>query len=235
MLNKLKIARDTLSEKTKLLIYVIVTGAIFVTGCFLPLAFRGGGPDDLSFSTGERAAMFVKYNAKDSGIRYKIISDPEKEMQKFCDGKFDEIAGRCILDIASRRNLTEGQDFIHLTDGDKSMTLCRMWLQDQGDWTNWIDLYLDAETGFVYYLYVSSTCVDNFEEYATAIEEELSSKTLASLLAKETGFDLKVVNWSGRPEDTATAYTSLNGSAIVWSINCSYFPSSLLDIKISVS
>ncbi len=235
MLNKLKKARDTLSEKTKLLIYVLVAGAVFLTSCFMPLAFRGDGLADPSFTTGERAAMFVKYNAKDSSIRYKVINDPEKDQLKFCEERFNEIAGSCILDTASRKMLTEGQTFIYLTDGDKSMTLCRMWLQDKGDWTNWIEIYMDAESGFIYYLYVSSTCVSNNDSYASAIEEELNAKILASLLAKESGYDLKVVNWSGKTEDSATAYTSLDGSALVWEIYCSYYPSAILDVKISVA
>ena len=235
MIKKLTKTSEQMSEKTKMLIYVAAACAVLIFCALFPLAFRGSGPADPDFSAGERSAMFVKYNSKNADIRYKVIKEPEKSMLKFCDDRFDQISSIAIIDSASRKLVTAGEEYLSLTDGKKTMTLCHMWLQDEGDWTNWLDIYMDAETGFIYYIYLSSVCVNNFGAYANAIEEEPDAKSIASLLAKENGYDLKLVNWSGKSEDTAMAYTTRDGSAVVWNIYCSYYPASLLDIKISVS
>ncbi len=235
MLNNLKKVRDTVSEKTKLLIYLVVASLVFIIACILPLAFKGDRLISPDFKTGERAAMFVRYNSSDTSVRYKVITEPDSSLEKLCQSRFDEIVSGCMIDSSSRSTLTEGSQYVTLTDGENTMQLCRMWLQDEGDWTNWIDVYMDAETGFIYYIYLSSICVNNIANYTDAIEGELSAKTLASSIAKETGYDLKVVNWSGKTEDSATAYTVKNGDALVWTIYCSYHPAFMLDIKISVS
>ena len=235
MIKRLSGTSEKLSEKTRMLIYIVAACVVFLFSVLIPLAFRGDGPADPYFITGERAAMFAKYNAKDAEIKYKVVKEPEKSMLKFCDSRFDQICSVAIIDSNVRKVITAGEEYINLSDGEKSMTICHMWLQDEGDWTNWIDVYMDAETGFVYYIYISGVCVNNFENYVNAIEEEFNAKTIASTIAKETQFDLKLVNWSGKAEDTAMAYTSSDGSAIVWNIYCSYYPGSLLDVKISVS
>lgn len=235
MLNNLKKMRDTVSEKTKLLIYLAAAVIIFLTSCLLPLAFIKDSIIDPDFGTGERAAMFIKYMANDKSVKYKVINDPDKSEVKFCEKLFSELNGCCIIDSSVRKTLTEDSEYITLTDGENTMKLCRMWLQDKGDWNNWIDVYMDSETGFVYYLYVNSICVSNGGDYASAIDPELDAKNIAALIAKETGYEMKLLNWSGKPEDTATAYTSLNGDAVIWNINYSYYPSSTLDIKISVA
>ena len=234
MLNKLKKMRDSVSEKTKLLIYILTATAVLLLACFLPLAFRGDSIISPDMMPGERAAMYLKYSSGDKTIRYKIDNDPDKAQVKFCETRFNEIVSRTVLDDGLRKSLATGCEYIALTDGDNTMQLCRMWLQDQGDWTNWIDVYMDAETGFVYYFYASSICISNNDAYYNAVTDELSAKTLASILAKETEYDLRLVNWSGNPEDSAMAYSTRNGDALVWNIYCSYYPGSMLDIKISV-
>ena len=140
-----------------------------------------------------------------------------------------------MLDEAPRKTVTEGCSFVDISDGEKKMRLCRMWLQDKGDWNNWLDVYIDVDTGFIYYLYISSICVDNAQKYYSAIDGEMNSKTVASMISKETGYELKLVSWSGKNEDTAMAYMASNGEALMWNINCSYYATSMLDIKISVA
>lgn len=235
MLDKLKVFRDRFSEKTKLTIYIGAAVFVLLISALLPLAFRGEIITDGIFDTGERSVMFSKYISGDKSIRMKIDDKPTKAEVKYCEKVFDDMYERCILDNAVSKNITEGSEFITLSDGENSMRLCRMWMQNQGDWTNWLDIYIDAETGFVYYLYVSSICLDNGGSYYDAVDSGLSSRLIADRIASETGFGLKILNWSGNAEDKATAYTTLNGEAIIWDIYCSYYPSSMLDLKICVA
>ncbi len=233
MLNKMKSFRDRFSEKTKLIIYITTAAVVFVFCALIPLAFRGDVIVDSIFDTGARASMFAQYMEKSSEVRVKVDSKPDKAEIKYCDNIFDELYERCILDQKNGKSVTEGQEFIVLSDKENSMRMCHMWVQDQGDWTNWFDIYMDVDTGFVYYLYVSSICLNNAELYY--YDSDISAKTVADEIAAETGFGLEILNWSGKAEDTATAYTYSRGESLIWNINCSYYPASMLDLKISVA
>jgi len=233
MLKGLRNFRDRFSEKTKLTIYICTAVIVFIFCALIPLAFRGDIIVDSIFDTGARAAMFSQYIEKSSSVRVKVDDKPDKAEVKYCEGLFEDLYERCVPDKKDVKIVTEGQQFMTLSDGDNSMRVCRMWVQDQGDWTNWMDVYMDVETGFVYYLYVSSICLSNPELYHN--EAEVNVKTVADAIAAETGFGLEILNWSGRAEDMATAFTYLDGEALIWNINCSYYPTSMLDIKISVA
>ena len=235
MLKKLKDIRDSLSEKTKLIIYASSAAAVFVFCCLFPLAFRGEIVTDGLFDTAARAEMFSRYMEKDGEIRIKLDEKPEKVDQKFCDKIFDDIYGQCILDKKSGKVMDEGQEFINITDGKNSMRLCRMWVQDQGDWNDWLDIYIDVDTGFIYYLYVSSVCISNSSQYLDSVPADTGSKSIADIICAKTGFAAEAFNWSGKPEDTATVITYSAGDAIIWKINCIVYPSSMIDIKICVA
>lgn len=232
----LKRLRDELSERTKLFIYLGITVAVFITSCLLPLAFKNSSiGEDNYFDTGERAAMFVQYQAKSKIISSKIIDKPSAADVKRCDAIMDKIIASYRIDSKSGKAMSEGSEYVVVSDGENSMQLCRMWLQDEGDWTNWMDVYVDVDTGFIYYLYVSSICLTNGNDYLSALSEDFNSRTVANMIASETGFALKHFSWTGKVEDSAFAVTSSNGDTVCWNINCTYYPSTMLDVRISVA
>lgn len=235
MLNKLKALRDRLNEKTKLTVYIVAAVTVFIFCALIPLAFRGEIITDGIFDTGERAVVFSKYIAGDSSVKMKVDDKPDKAEIKYCESVFEDLYDLSVADQAVEKTITEGYQFMTLSDGDNSLRLCRMWVQDQGDWTNWLDVYIDVDTGFVYYLYISSICLYNPDRYYSSFDSSFNTKNVADIIAKETGFNLKVLNWSGQNEDTGTAYTAFNGESLIWSINCSVYPSSMVDIKICVA
>ena len=234
MIAKLKKFRDSLSERTKTYVYVGTALLVFLISCFLPLAFSGGA-DASSVNESEKAVVFVKYINKEKYVKSKVDTKPGNAKIKFCQEIFEGILADGILDNASRKTISEGYEFIKVSYEGESIELCRMWLQDQGDWTNWVDVYIDAETGFVYYLYISGICIYNNAEYLKAFEVSPDCKNIASYIAEKYGYNLEIVNWSGKSEDSAKVFMRLGGEALVWNINCSYHPGSLVDIKISVS
>ena len=235
MINKMKAVRDRISEKTKLIIYISAAAFVFVVSCLLPLAFRGEIISDGIFDTGERAVVFSRYMNKDDSVKVKVITKTDKAEEKYCRNIFEELYAEAVLDEKDSKASEEGCEFLELKDGINSMRVCHMWLQNQGDWTNWVDVYIDVDTGFVYYLYVSSICLKNPELYYDAAASDFNARNAAEIVAERSGFALKILSWSGKAEDTATAYTALDGEAIIWNINCSYYPSSLMDLKISVA
>ncbi|MBE7017334.1 MAG: hypothetical protein E7420_04170 [Ruminococcaceae bacterium] len=234
MITKLKKFRDSLSEKTKKYVYVGTALIVFLAACFLPLAFSGRSGINYE-NTSENAVLFVKYINNEKYVKSKINNKPSNSQVKFCNEIFDELLSSCILDKSSRKVLNEGCEFITVTYENETIELCRMWLQDQGDWTNWVDVYIDAETGFIYYMYVSGICVYNNSQYLNALETAPDCKSIASIVAAESGYNLELVNWSGKSEDTAKVFTRIGGESLVWNINCSYHPGSIIDIQISVA
>ena len=234
MITKLKQFRDSLSEKVKTYVYIGTALLVFLIGCFLPLAFSGG-PDANAERDSENAALFVKFSNNEKYVRTKIDKKPANSTVKACEEIFNEILNEYIIDDAARKTVNKGSEYMTVSFEGKSIDLCRMWLQDQGDWTNWVDVYMDANTGFIYYLYVSGICVYNNDKYVNALETHPDCRNIAAKIAEEHGYNLEIVNWSGKSEDSAKAFTRLGGDALVWNIKCSYHPASLIDIKISVA
>lgn len=232
----LKRLRDKLSEKTKLIIYICITVGFFLTACFLPLAFKGRGEGgDEYFDNGARAAMFLGYHNKSSDVQCKVLDGFSSADEKYCSGRASEISSFCRLDKKSGKKITDGTEYLQLSDGENTLRIYHTWLQDEGDWTNWLDLYFDADTGFVYYIYVSSVCLNNSSDYISALDSSFNSRFVANLIAEQTGFTLKHFSWSGNAEDTAYAVTSNGGDTVCWNINCSYYESTMLDVKIIVA
>ena len=234
MINRLKQFRDSLSEKTKKYVYIGTFVTVFLISCLLPLAFNAG-PLASGADVGDNAAIFARYINSDKNIKSRINTKPGNAQIRFCDNIFNELISSCIIDNSSRKTVSKGQEFIIITDGDTYVELCRMWVQDQGDWTNWVDVYIDAETGFIYYLYLSEVCVYNNSNYLNEFEIEPECKNIANFIAEKSGYILENFKWSGKSEDTAYVYTRRSGDALLWNINCTYHAGSILDIKISVA
>ncbi len=234
MITRLKQFRDSLSEKIKSYVYIGTALIVFLIACFLPLAFNGQS-DAKAERDSENAALFVKFTNNEKYVRKKINKKVSNSKVNACEERFNEIISEYIIDEAPRKTINEGSEFITVSFEGKSIDLCRMWLQDQGDWTNWVDVYMDTNTGFIYYLYVSSICVYNNDKYTNAIELAPDCKNIATRIAEEYGYNLEMVNWSGKSEDSAKVFTRLGGDALIWNVSCAYHPASLIDIKISVA
>lgn len=232
----LKRLRDELSEKTKLIVYLSITVFFFITACLLPLAFAAGGDKpEAYFDRGERAALFLKYDSGSKDIKTQLLGKVSATDSDSCEKRLEEIIGLCRIDNKSGKLITRGSEYIQLSDGENVLRLYHAWIQDEGDWTNWMDVYFDMDTGFVYYLYISSVCLDNPDDYADAIEDGLNAKSVAGLIAENTDSVLRHFSWSGNLEDSAYAVMTRNGDTVCWNINCIYYESTMLDVKFIVA
>jgi len=232
----LKRLRDELSEKTKLIVYLSITLIVFVSSCLLPLAFKGRA--DVSehfFDTAERAAMFSAYHNKNKDVSVKVLDKLANADENFCKNRANEIISYCRIDNKSGKSITNGNEFLQLSDGENTLRLYHIWVQDEGDWTNWMDIYFDADTGFIYYLYVSSVCLDNASDYIGALDSSFNTKYVANMIAEQTGMPLKHFSWSGNAEDAGYAVTGKEGNIVCWTVNCSYYDATMLDVKIIVA
>ena len=93
-----------------------------------------------------------------------------------------------------------------------------------GDWNNWLSLYADADTGEIYYLYVSCGCQKNAAQYG---DEEMDNAALAGLLAERSGFTLEAVEDTG--EQTGVCFVTGETGAAVFDLKCLCYPASLID------
>ena len=229
-------ARPAKDDRLTLTFYASVMGVVFLLAALLPLAFRTGGSevvDSGGTGTGERAAIFSAYwNDGARGCTVRSIPGPEKKDIDACTQRMSEIVDRCVIDAQRAAAGSAGSEYVSVTNDAGTIRICRMWMEFQGDWNNWIDACFDMDTGEVYYLYVSSKCISNAETYLDALPEGFNTQTAAEQIAEERGCELVKVVWSGKTGDTATAVFLDGGSAVCMELTCTYYQSSLLDVKL---
>ena len=93
-------------------------------------------------------------------------AEPDEVVSAFCEEVMARLTARWIDDRALEMPRPTGREFTTLRGRNGSrLTLCRMWLEAQGDWRNWMDVCFDADTGTVYYLYLSRECLTNLGRY----------------------------------------------------------------------
>ena len=217
--------------------YAVAAAAVFLLAALLPLAFRAGGgevAESGEFDAGARAAVFSAYwNDSARGCTVRNMSGPEKKDIDKCTQRMSEIVDMCVIDLQRGSANSAGSEYISVTnDEEKTIRICRMWMEFQGDWNNWIDVCFDMDTGEVYYLYVSSKCISNAENYIDALPDGFNTQTAAEQIAHERGSELVKVVWSGKTGDTATAVYLDGGSAVCMELTCTYYQASLLDVKL---
>jgi hypothetical protein len=126
------------------------------------------------------------------------------------------ISSRLTLDIGESRSSAGGEEC--LTVGDR-LHLYHHWNQWTGDWSNWLETYVNTDTREVYYFYISSSCKKNFDRYIDALSPGFNAETAASLWGDTVGLGTPAVIWSGDPDDAAEAYYGDTG----YFINAKYY------------
>lgn len=139
------------------------------------------------------------------------------------------ISSRLTLDIGASHSSAGGEEC--LTVGGR-LHLYHRWNEWTGDWSNWLEVYINTDTREVYYFYISSSCKENFERYTDAISPGFSAKSAASLWGDTVDLGTPAVVWSGDPEEAAEAYYGDTG----YTISAKYYfdvdyPTGLFDFK----
>ena len=132
----------------------------------------------------------------------------------------------CVPDQGREETAPTGSDYTRVIGEAGAIRVCRMWLEAQGDWQNWMDVCFDADTGDIYYLYVSRSCLRNSERYRG--DEPLTARRVAERLALELDGTLRHF------EETSTgalALVSVPGGTVVYSLGCVSY-NRLIDVKV---
>jgi len=219
------------SERTGLVIAASVTGALLLLAILLPLAFRrmpAPTEDPTGFTAEQRARLFADWWAGDaeaSKPRSEKLSAPGEDTVERCEARMRELVKLWVPDQGLEETAPSGSDYTLVSGGGGAIRVCRMWLEIQGDWQNWLDVCFDADTGEIYYLYVSRSCLYNAERYSG--DEPLSDRLVAERLAAELDGTLRRVE----PTTGGTlALVSVEGGTVLYSLSCVSYDR-LIDVK----
>lgn len=223
-----------MTEKLRTIIAASLTAAILVAAALVPLAFRDRAEtvEKTGLDAGERAALFAEYWSGNGDVKSERIEKPSKSSVEACEKLMDDFVEKYTLDEELSGSDTRGSEYTLISGENGDMRICRMWMQYKGDWQNWMDMCFDMDTGSVYYFYMSSECLFNGNRYLGKVEGGLDAAAVADKIAEELRLDLEYLDWSGKSEDAATAVYITNGRALRLSINCIYYESTLIDVKV---
>ncbi|MBR1496419.1 MAG: hypothetical protein IJ617_02195 [Oscillospiraceae bacterium] len=235
-----KLTKLRWNEQTRFFALAGVTAVLLLVALLLPLAFRrtasgqsasGAGDGASNSATELKAALFAGYWYGDAGeIEVRKVERPASKTAELCQARMDELVERYINDLALDRPIAQGSEYTVVTGGDTQLRLCRMWLQVQGDWHNWMDVCMDAETGNLYYFYVSRECLTNRGLYSFSAEEKPTVELLAERLAEDWGSRLRHVQRDGMGKGTAVLGS--DSGTLAFEISCITYDA-LIDIKAS--
>ncbi|MEG1461222.1 MAG: hypothetical protein RSC51_07600, partial [Oscillospiraceae bacterium] len=131
------------------------------------------------------------------------------------------------------RNASIISDTIHTKSGAK-LPLIHLYLEWNDDWSNWIEVYVDAESGKVLYFYASGRCVTGSEKYTSLYPQMPTSEQISEAYGKYCGYVAQKKTLLPNPNENAliASYSDEFGSAD-YKINCIYYAGNMYDIKIS--
>lgn len=238
MRSLLKKLRSPLDERKKLVTTGLVCAAGLIAALLLPLAFRAPTGENRAAGTltlDEKTAIFVDwwYDGGELDVEVEHVEPEEDDAAGFCAERMEELAARCIDDRGFRMEDAEvfGEERVDLEGEDGTLRLCRMWIQARGDWQNWLDVCFDADTGLVYYLYLSRECQSNQELYALAPEDRPTAGSVARRLARESDGELRHFLDDGA--GGGAALITCGDGSLCYTIGCVYYDA-LIDIRIGV-
>lgn len=141
--------------------------------------------ENIQMTHSRRAELFTLYNDylrySDMGPERMRFSMQVQEMDSEDDladalgedkaNRFSEILETFfemfVYDRQTHSVQSQGMELVTLIDRDgASMEVVRIYYEWHGDWRNWMEFIIDADTEEIYYLCISSGCEENGEEYA---------------------------------------------------------------------
>ena len=222
------------SERERLIAAGGVCGLMLIVAALLPLSVSTGEAPAAEQSGAARieesAALFVSYWYHDAaGITVEHPETLESKTAAFCNARSEELIARCIDDTALTDRTPTGSDYIELRGENSVLRLYRVWLQAKGDWQNWLDVCFDADSGAVYYLYLSRECLSNFSQYRNAPRHTMPE--IAALLAEDRGGTVRYIV-PGEGENDGTAALALDGGTVFYALRDAVYDT-LIDVRVN--
>ena len=179
--------------------------------------------------------MFCAYWIEPDGSRVNLDTEGKLSdaMQAKCEARMKTLLSRCSFDHNSGAPKKDGSEYFAVRSNSGQVNVCRKWVEWQGDWRNWLDVCFDADSGELYYFYLSSECLSDFSAYRGLLPAQFGPAYVAEVLGDELGYELLYLDVpEGDPNSIIASY-ACGGSALRLNISCMYHESMLLDVKIS--
>jgi len=222
------------SDRAKLLLSFCGAALVLIAAMLLPLGFRtapGTDRDPAAMTLEERTRMFADYWTGGAEAGGYLVEKPDpvpRKMRETCETVARTLIARAIDDRALTDATPTGSEYTVVSDGTgRELKLCRMWLERRGDWQNWLDVCMDAETGEVYYFYLSRECLTNQRSYS--LPEQAGAAQIAESLATENGWSLRHL---AEESGGAVAVYSSAGGTLCYTISSRLYDA-LIDVKIT--
>jgi len=236
LFERLPLPRD---DRSKLLFAAAAAGIMLAVALVLPLLFRAPMPEPVAsaLTAEEKMLIFTDCVRMESGeeveraLKMEKLEAPESSTAVYCETMMRTLVARSIRDDAFSYEKPSGSEYVRVTDGEeRELSLCRMWLESRGDWQNWLDVRFDAQTGMLYYYYLSRECLQNRENYAPDAEDTATAESVAEAMAVEAGWQLRWMET--QPDGSAVALFSTQNGTASYRIACTVYDT-LIDIHIS--
>ena len=119
------------------------------------------------------------------------------------------------------------------TEKGASLPVIHIYLEWKQAWSNWLEAYLDADTGKILYLYISGSKITENTPTDSADLQMPKLETIASVFGEYSGYSLISTEYTDNPNENAlTAVYSDDSAQASYKINCIYYAGTMYDIKI---
>lgn len=203
---KLKLPRFLSKLRWSTLSGPLATAAVLLFCAWLPSRFITGAegsppPASPAEPTGAMASVQLWEAYRAGTISARSVEIDEENLAS-CKELAADLRSRLSLDIGKGRRSAGGEECLGV--GGR-LTLYHCWEEWTGDWSNWLEMFIDTDTREVYYFYISSSCVQNFERYTDAVSRGFNAESAAKLWGDVVGIGTPAVSWSGNPDEPADA------------------------------
>ena len=147
----------------------------------------------------DRRALWVAYRRSNGAPVTTLPANAEGAAEAAALG--ERLRRDLSLDLQDYRQTSSGENWLETQEG---LRLYHCWREWTGDWSNWLELYIDMDTLEVYSFYLSTLCLRSFESYQGMLPDSFDNTDAAALWGDALGLGLPVdTKWSGNAEEAA--------------------------------
>jgi hypothetical protein len=219
------------------LLLTAATACVVLLGALLPARYftsswQGTERPELLAPSDRRQCWLDYYVRKAGGTGDSLLDMSAAQTQQLLDigASVRELVA---VDQGEMYVEAEGTQCLEVYSSAGTIRVWHYYIQWRGDWRNWLDLYMDADTQEIYYLYVSSGCENRQEDYAKLPAEQVLPETLARTILEEWGMTVAEIQ-EGADAQTVSALCRDETGSSTYQVNCSYYPGSLLDCRVQL-
>ena len=210
-----------------------ITALVLLLAMWVPSLFAPNVKDE-PLTNAERVSMFCDYfNKRDPGMQVSEQSVPVSSLSSYLgnsvtilDTMIEPMISALLLEPGSAADGNRRAILCEITDDyGRASRVLRLFSEWEIDWHNWLDLCIDIDTGELYYMYISSRCLNNRENYtADRIDRPSTPAEAVTLWSTFTGQQSVSLDWSGTIGDTAFAVFSSDSEQIEYVVDCKFYP-----------